>query len=254
MTKVTTRDGAERGTTIDERGGGPLSAVERAIRYPAGSDDVVRTVAIGGVLSLLGFLLVPLVFLAGYGVRVLERTSDGYEEPPAFDEWGELAVTGVQATAIAAVYALVPAVVGGGVLLGSALWAAGDGIAAGLGVVGAVAGGLLWFGLSLLVAYLLPAALTSFARTHRMTSGFDADALVPVWRSRTYALGWATAVVVVLIGGLVAAVLNVVPVLGAIAGAFVAFYAGVAAYSVLGRTWADATAELATDDRSACGR
>lgn len=42
-----------------------------------------------------------------------------------------------------------------------------------------------------------------------------------------------------LIGGLVTAVLNVVPVLGTIAGAFVGFYFAVAAYSVIGHTWAD---------------
>lgn len=43
---------------------GVVAGVEEAIRYPAESDDAVRTVAIGGLLVLFGFLVVPL-FVVG---------------------------------------------------------------------------------------------------------------------------------------------------------------------------------------------
>lgn len=220
---------------------GVVAGVEEAIRYPAESDDAVRTVAIGGLLLLFGFLVVPLFVVGGYAVRVLDRTASGDDVPPAFDEWGELTVTGLKAVVIGFAYMLLPTIVGGGVFLVGALGVgvSGDGAIAGLGLLGAMLGGLLWFVLSLLVAYLVPAALANFAETRTLGAGFDFGTLKPIWLSRTYALGWATTFLVLLIGGLVTAVLNVVPVLGTIAGAFVGFYFAVAAYSVIGHAWAD---------------
>jgi len=53
----------------------------------------------------LAFLVVPVFILAGYFIRVLNRTAGGDEVPPVFDEWGELAVTGLQAVLIGVAYA-----------------------------------------------------------------------------------------------------------------------------------------------------
>ncbi|RAW46237.1 hypothetical protein DQW50_05575 [Halorubrum sp. 48-1-W] len=230
----------ERGAAIGGERDGLIGEIETAVRYPAESDDVVKTVLIGGLLTIFGFLLVPLFVLAGYFVRVLDRTADGDEVPPTFDDLGELTVTGVKAAVIGLVYGFVPLLVGGvGVLVGIAGIGAGDGegIVAGLGVLGVLVGGMVWFALALLVAYLLPAALANFARTRSVGAGFDVGTLKPIWTSRAYALAWGTALVVFLIGSVVAGVLNVVPVLGTIAGAFVGFYFAVAGYSVIGRSW-----------------
>lgn len=215
--------------------------IEAALRYPLESEDVVRTVAIGGLLSLLGFLIVPLVLLAGYVIRVLDRTMVGDDRPPAFDDWGGLASTGLRASVIAVAYALIPMVVGGGVVLIGTLGLAGpgQGVLAGLGVLGVALGSLLWLGLSLVAGYLAPAALANFAQHRRLGAGFDLGRLVPVWRSRAYAVSWVVALVVLLGGGVVAAALNAVPLLGTIAGAFVGFYAAVAAYAAIGRAWPD---------------
>ncbi|MFC6614364.1 DUF4013 domain-containing protein [Halopenitus salinus] len=232
----TGRDGAN-----DGRDDGIVGAVETAIRYPTESDDVAMIVVIGGLLSLFSFLVVPIFLLSGYLVRVLDRTADGDDVPPAFEEWGELAITGVKAAVIGFVYALLPAIVGGGVVLlgGVGIGLGGDGPLAGIGVLGVILGGLLWGGLALLVSYLLPAALANFARTESIGAGFDFGTLSTIWTSRPYALAWVTMILVFLIGGLVVGVLNVVPILGTIAGAFVGFYFAVAAYSVIGRAWAD---------------
>jgi hypothetical protein len=69
-------DRTEPTTTRTERAG-IAGDVEAALRYPAGGDDPVRTVGIGGVLSLLSVLIVPLVLLAGDVVRVLGHTMAG---------------------------------------------------------------------------------------------------------------------------------------------------------------------------------
>jgi len=175
--------------------------------------------------------------LAGYFIRVLNRTG-GDEVPPVFDEWGELAVTGLQAVLIGVAYALVPTILGGGVVaIGIGL--SGDGSLDGLGVAAVLVGGLLWTLLSFVVAYLLPAALVNFARTRSLGAGFAFGTLKPIWLSRSYAVAWGTMLLVALLGGIVAGVLNVVPILGQIAGVFVGFYAAVAAYSVIGRAWED---------------
>lgn len=42
-----------------------------------------------------------------------------------------------------------------------------------------------------------------------------------------------------LVAGIVSSALNVVPFLGVVVGAFVGFFAAVAAYYVIGTTWAD---------------
>lgn len=234
---------SERGTPTDGESDGLAAAVESAIRYPAESEDVLKTVLIGGLLTLFGFLVVPLFVLAGYLVRVLDRTAAGDEMPPVFDDFGEMTVTGIKATAIAVVYGILPLFVGGvAVLVGIVGLGTGDGVLGGLGLLGILVGGVAWFVLALVVAYLLPAAVANFARTRSIGSGFDLGTLKPIWRSRSYLLAWVTMVVVFLVGGVIAAVLNVVPVLGTVASVFVGFYFGVAAYSAVGRSWPDLTA------------
>jgi hypothetical protein len=227
---------AERDEILGSGADGVPESIEVAIRYPAEGDDAMRTIAIGGLLTLLSVLVIPVFILAGYFVRVLNRTAGGDEVPPVFDEWGELAVTGLQAVLIGVAYALVPMIIGGGaVAVGIGL--SGDGSLASLGVAAVLLGGLLWTLLSLVVAYLLPAALVNFARERSLGAGFAFATLKPIWFSRSYALAWGTMLLVALLGGVVAGILNVVPILGQIAGVFVGFYFGVAAYSVIGRAW-----------------
>ena len=232
-------DPVDRQDPIESEYDGVIGEIERAIRYPAEGDEFVKTILIGGLLSLFSVLIVPLFLLAGYVVHVLDRTADGDETPPTFDEWGELAVTGIKAVVIGFAYTLVPAIVGGLIVLVGivGIGAGGDGALAGLGVLGILVGGFVWFALAIVVAYLLPAAVANFAQERSIGSGFDVARLKTIWLSRSYAIAWGTMVLVLVIGGFVAAILNVVPVLGTIVGAFVGFHFGVAAYSVIGRSW-----------------
>jgi len=153
-----------------------------------------------------------------------------------FDEWGELAVTGLQAVLIGVAYALVPTI------LAAALSPSESGSAATAHWMASAWRLSWWVGcsgrsFSFVVAYLLPAALVNFARTRSLGAGFAFGTLKPIWLSRSYAVAWGTMLLVALLGGIVAGVLNVVPILGQIAGVFVGFYAAVAAYPVIGRAW-----------------
>lgn len=214
--------------------------ISEAVGYLKESEDASRTVIVGGILTLFGFLIVPLFAVAGYLVRVLDRTASGDDEAPVFEDWGELIVEGVKASVIAFVYALVPMAVflafavGGGLLSATGSNALGT-----IGGIGVFIGMLLWLGLSLAAAYAAPAALANFAEKRTLSAGFEVETMQRVLVDKTYATGWLTALLVIVAGGVVSSLLNVIPILGFIASAFVGFYVAVMAYYVIGHTWGE---------------
>lgn len=214
--------------------------ISEAIRYLSESDDAVTTVILGGIMTLFAFLILPLFAVMGYMVRVLDRTAAGEDEPPVFDEWGDLIVDGAKASAIAFVYALVPTAVLIAFLVSGGLFdATGSDLLGAIGGLTVVVGGLVWLALTLAVAYAVPAALANFAETRRIGAGFEWATMRRVLVDRTYATGWLTAFAIIVVGGVVSSLLNVVPLLGFIASAFMGFYVAVAAYYVIGRTWGE---------------
>lgn len=214
--------------------------ISEAVGYLRESENAATTVIIGGILSLFGFLIVPLFAVAGYLVRVLDRTASGDDEAPVFDDWGELIVEGAKASVIAFVYALAPMVVLfafglSGVVLGST----GNNALGTIGGIGVFVGMLLWLGLSLAAAYAAPAAIANFAEKRTLAAGFEVETMRRVLVDKTYATGWLMAFLVIVAGGIVSSLLNVIPILGFIASAFVGFYVAVAAYYIIGHTWGE---------------
>lgn len=224
--------------------------IAESLHYLYDDDDRLRTVLIGGVLLIFGWLLLPLFLVMGYAVRVIRRTATGDETVPGFDDWGDLAVTGAKAFVIQFVYGAVPAALAaafvGVAVLGAA--SGGEGGAAVGGLVAAV-GGLLAVVLGLVAAYLAPAAVANFAAKGTLGAGFAVADLRRVWTSPIYARAWLAGAAIVLGAGVVAGVLGVVPVLGQVVAAFVTFYAVVAAYYIIGHAWADLGGiEMRTDE------
>lgn len=214
--------------------------ISEAINYLRESDDAATIVILGGIMTVFAFLIVPLFAVAGYLVRVLDRTTRGDDKPPAFDDWGDLIVEGAKASVIAFVYALVPTfVLIAFVVSGGLLGASGSEILGAIGGIGIVAGLFVWLTLSLLVAYAVPAALANFAETRRLGAGFEWKTMRRTLVDKTYATGWLTAFAILFAGGVVSSLLNVIPIVGFIASAFVGFYVAVAAYYVIGRTWSE---------------
>lgn len=187
-----------------------------ALQYPRSGDGAWRRILIGGVLTALSALIVPAILLAGYYTRVLKAamTDAAVKDVPEFDQWWDLLTTGLGFVAVAIVYGLVPAIV----------------VAIGTQTSAAVAslGGFL----GLLVYYLLPAGLANYARKGNFTAAFDVGALSDVVLDGEYAFGWLLALVVLVVGGAIAAALSVVVV-----GIFVAFYVAVVAFRIYGRAF-----------------
>ena len=215
--------------------------ITESLNYLKDGEKGAMTVLIGGLLSLLGFLVVPAILVTGYLVRVLDRTADGETEPPRFDDWGELLVTGVKSFVITVAYLLIPAVlalvfIGGGALaLGT-----DSGVADAFGTVGILVGSILTLVVGLGIWYVFPAALTNFAQDRRMGSAFAFGDIAPVLKSGKYATGWLMGLLVVVVAGAVIGLLAAVPVIGWLAGLFLSFYAQVAAFYIYGRAYGEA--------------
>ncbi|ADE04405.1 DUF4013 domain-containing protein [Haloferax volcanii] len=218
--------------------------ISESLSYPRNDENWLKTVLIGGVLSFLGFLIVPTFLVIGYLLRVVRATMKGDEQPPVFDDWGDMAVDGVKGFAIAFVYGVLPLIIMS-VFVGSAIigiFAGGGSDTAGIfGGIMTLVGLLVSLVLGLLAAYIVPAALANYAETDRLGSAFDVGALRPVLTSGKYVTAWLTAFVVLFAVSVVLSLLNVIPLLGQllsfVLGPFVGFYAAVAAYYIIGQTW-----------------
>lgn len=213
-----------------------------ALYYPSRSDDALMTVLIGGVLSILSFLLIPILFVFGYFLRVLEHTVDGDDEPPVFDDWGELGMNGLLAFVVTVLYYLVPTVaffVLGGA---SALTGSGDLAAAGVAIAVLVSGVLF-----VALTYVYPAAITNFARTGSIGDAFAFGDISAVVLSSDYLAAWVVGFIIFVGGFVVIGVLSIIPILGTIVGVFVNFYIQVAAYRVFGQAFRRAAESEETD-------
>ena len=216
--------------------------LEDAIYYPSRGDDALMTILIGGVLTILSFLLIPIFFVFGYFLRVLEQTVEGDDQPPVFDDWGSLGVQGLLAFVVTFVYYLIPvlafALLGG---LGAVTGSRG-GAAAGL-IVAALVSGVLFIALT----YVYPAALTNFARTGSVEKAFAIGEISDVVTSGDYFMAWLVGFVIFVGGFIVVGILSIIPILGTIAGLFVNFYIQVAAYRVFGNAFREALESSSTN-------
>lgn len=241
-----------------------MTQLADALRYPFRGTWLERTLY-GSALVVGSILLVPLVALAGYGVRVLETSLDGADEPPAFDDWRSLLRRGAGATAIAIAYLVGPLLVG--VVLGLVLGVVGYygllGLTPVIGgetelvwLVSGAAGlltalvGLVVAGVTMVSWLCLPAGLVLYARTDQLRSAVDRTAIASLVRTREY-LG---AIVVLQLLALVVPLLllaAVVTILGTLALPALAFLALLLSVRVLGVFMADPPTSRSTIARDA---
>lgn len=213
-----------------------------ALRFPLAGDDGVKSVLIGGVLGLLGFLIIPIFFVQGYTVRVLQVAMDGGEEAPPFDEWGDLLVDGLKLFVITLAYFLVPMVLLFGALFAfvgiSAVGVGAGGEPSPAALTGAGIVGLLLisvgFILFLLVAYLVPAAVANFAHKDDLGAAFDVRTVIDAAFSADYFVAVVFAILVGLLAGILSFLLSII-IVGLLLVPFLSFYVQVATYYLFGR-------------------
>lgn len=205
--------------------------VQGALTYPTDRDDWVKTVLIGGVLMLVGFLLIPLFVVYGYIVRAIRTSIDGETEPPVFEEWERLLVDGLKAWVIGLVYMIIPVVVGV-LTIGTSMAAlvTGGRVGATAGLAGMLGGLVLTGVLALLFGYVAVAGLVNFAHERRFGAAFEFGTLRNVIFSSDFLIAWAVSIAVFFVAGILASV----PAVGFILGPIATFYAAV----VAARLWA----------------
>jgi hypothetical protein len=218
-----------------------------ALSFPRQDDDWLKTVLVGGLLTIFGFLLIPAIPVQGYLVRVLDAGVRDAETPPVFDEWGELFVDGILVFVIQLAYAIVPTVIifFGTFVLGAGALAAGggaEGAGAGIGLFGGLVL-LVGFLLSLVAAYLIPAATANFAYEDDIGAAFDLGTIRAAAFTGDYLVAVVLAIVVAIVLGFVGGLLSVILV-----GFFVLFYLQVVVYFLFGRGFGEGLGIEAGDD------
>ncbi|MEZ3144572.1 DUF4013 domain-containing protein [Halobaculum sp. MBLA0143] len=210
------------------------------LSYPVSGDDGLKRLLIGSVLGFASVLVLPAFLLLGYSVRVLGDAAHGGTEPPAFDDWGEMFVTGLKATLVAVVYGLVPfglvVLLAVTILSGAAVGGDAGGLLAGVGLLGV----LLSVVASVLVYYLVPAALTNMAVDGQMGAAFDLGRLKRVLLSGDYLLAWLAPVALAVVLNVVTVIL-VATIVGALLVPIVQFYVQVAVLYMFGRAYGEVT-------------
>lgn len=200
----------------------------------------MKTVLIGGLLSLLSVVLLPVIPLVGYLQRVFRTTAAGEATPPVFDDIEGLFVDGLRATAVSLVYFAVPLIAGLFALVAVAVFVPVAAVSSGAGAaprtVSAVGGvvvfallglGLLSFVWSILASYLLPPALARVAETDEIRAGF---ALRSVWRTAAtmeYLTAWLLALLVGVVASAVFGAVAGLTVVGGLLVPFGSFYLAV---------------------------
>lgn len=207
-----------------------MASFNEWLKYPTKSDDWYVTVLIGGVLTVLGILIIPLFLVYGYVIRVMRSRMAREDELPEFDDWGTLLVDGVKAWVIGMVYLLIPLVVAL-VTVGGAIFSLATGTQTGtaVGLTGLFGGLLLSVALGVVFWYLAVASIVNFARTGSLSAAFDVETIKAVILNGNYAMGWLVGLVVLIVAGAIGGMLNAIPFIGFVIAAFIYFYAQVVA-------------------------
>lgn len=213
--------------------------IETMAKYPMESEEWIKTVLIGGASLLFSFLVVPWFLVSGYLVRAIRAGMDGADEPPVFDEWGDLLREGFVAGIIGLVYQIVPLIVlfvfvGGSIIA----FATGSNTGSGIGMLGMFGGLFVWWILAIVFGFVGFAGVANYAREGTFAAGFDFGVIRQVVTSRAYLVAWAYVVALNLVVGAITGALSMTGV-GAILGTFLTFYALI----IAGWLWGDGFAE-----------
>jgi hypothetical protein len=197
-----------------------------SITYPTKGDDALSTLVIGSLLTVFGFLIVPLIFVLGYIVRVARSVSNAESAPPDFGDWRSLFVDGLKLLGILLAYAAVPFAL---VVVGwAAVWTVRGVPDVGLDPLLVrrilIALGITGSALVLVSGYAAPAGIVNFARTGRASGAFAFRTLWPVLKSRSYGVAWISALGVMIAANVIVGILAAT-IVGSLFGSVVYFYA-----------------------------
>lgn len=160
--------------------------LEKSLVYP--QRDGWRTVLIGGLLTIFGFLVIPAFIVYGYTIRVLRSAALNEKTTPRFENGTNLFVDGLKATGISVAYIIVPYMVVFIALFGGIFMARGNDSTGAVVAVLLALIALVGFVFLFVAAYVLPVALTNFALEDRFGAAFEFRTIANAAFSRDYAV------------------------------------------------------------------
>ncbi len=216
-----------------------MESIESAIRYPMNRDDWITTIGIGGILTFLSFLLIPILFVYGLAVKAMRSTMEGDDVPPTFDDWEDLLIDGLKAGVIGLVYTIIPfllfwLVVGSA--LASAIFGGDEGIAA--AIAGVFVGFLVTAIVGLVFAYVASIGIVNFAREGTIGAGFDFDVIRQVATDGDYVIAFLIVIGISIGIGIVTSI----PLIGWLIAPFLGFYGTLVYARLLSTGFQDALA------------
>lgn len=181
-------------TATDPAGPSPFAdrwSFAVAATYPVEED--YRPLVVGGIVEFVALLL-PFCSLVtvGYGFRLCGAVARGQRERPAFDDYGQSIVGGLQSLLVGGIYA-------GVLFFGGAAAVAVASVDEPLGIAIGVAVGVLGI-------YPFPASLTVYAATDELRPAFTREYAGRLALSTTYVRAWLAWLAGILAVAVVAAV------------------------------------------------
>ncbi|MCE5215245.1 MAG: DUF4013 domain-containing protein [Methanobacterium sp.] len=194
--------------------------VSDAVKFP--SSDWKKVIILG-IFFLLTFVIIGIFFVSGYFLRIIKSTLAGYDELPEFDEWGDMFIDGLKVFVVSLVYMIIPMIV---IFIGVfasitslAVTSTGTytdpwafiGLMSGTVIIGAILA--LIFGL---IAYI---AIANMALYDEIGAAFKFSEIL----ERIKMIGWGkyilwyiVMIIIGVVGGFIASLLNIIPFIGMI--------------------------------------
>lgn len=215
---------------------------KEAVTFPTKGDSAVKTLLIGGVLSLLNIFIIPGIFVQGYLVKEYQATIDGDDEPPTFSNWGELFGKGLEVVVLNIAYLIVPTVILIWSIFSASFGATTtNGMATSTGASSGMMAKLAVTGiLFLIVVYILPAAVANYAREDKLGAAFSFGTIKDVALSGDYFVGWLMVITLSIPFMVVSLPLTFIPPLQLLIGPFLTFIMQIMAIYIFGRSYAKA--------------
>ena len=200
-----------------------------------------------GIGTILGAIpIVSMLTVMGYALNSA-KSAVGKKALPEWNNWGDIIVKSLLGLVITLIY-MIPALIVGAVLIGSAFIAIMTAISTGGNMAGFsfgnfMGGLMIFFLLVLVTAFFLPAALTMYALKNKFGEAFNFGAIFKRAFTGDYIVAWIVAgvysFVLMIIASMVSLAVGMVPAIGFllawIVTGFAAFVSYVTCYSIFGQ-------------------
>ncbi|WP_459201570.1 DUF4013 domain-containing protein [Methanococcus sp. CF] len=207
---------------------------ERALKFPMDDPDWIKKVIIGAIFSII-----PIVsFISiGYVMELLKNIIDSKEELPEWSGFGGKFIKGLIAAIISFIYMLVPMII-------MAIFGFSSVMTMANGSDAAVAGGLVGFGITMLVVllimliigFIIPMAYANYVAYGEFGAAFRFSEIFEKIKANfsDYIILYLIVIVTSAIVGFVA---SIIPILGLIIALFLSFYLYLAYAYILGKIY-----------------